>query len=134
MTRPSASDLTARALVAWIATRVSVAVLSLAALWTTTGSTAGDVTHWLTGWDRWDTGLFVKVARYGYDGYPRHYPDQGTVAFFPGEPLALRAVHLVQRNWGASGLLISAGGGAGRPWAPAAPSGPGGVPQGPAAG
>ena len=112
MTRPVAPDPTGRALLTWVATRVSVVVVSLAALWTTTQSTAGDVTHWLTGWDRWDTGLFVKVARFGYDGYPRHYPDQGIVAFFPGEPIALRVVHLVVRNWVASGLVISAVAGA----------------------
>jgi hypothetical protein len=54
----------------------------------------------------------VKVARFGYQGYPEHYSDKGVVAFFPGEPLALRAVHAVVRNWVASGLLISAVAGA----------------------
>ena len=112
MTRPVAPDLTGRALLTWLATRVSVVVVSVAALWTTTESTAGDVTGWVAGWDRWDTGLFVKVARFGYDGYPRHYPDQGIVAFFPGEPFALCVVHLVVRNWVASGLVISAVAGA----------------------
>jgi hypothetical protein len=71
-------------------------------------SVAGQVPSWLSSWDRWDAQLFVKIARFGYNGYPTHYPDKGVVAFFPGEPLALRAVHLVVRNWTASGLLISA--------------------------
>lgn len=107
MSRPGAPDVTTNALVTWVASRISVAVISLASLWMVADSTAGDVPQWLTAWDRWDTGLFVKIARFGYDGYPQHYPDKGVVAFFPGEPVALRVVHLVTRNWIASGLLIS---------------------------
>lgn len=107
----SRRDLTATdrdALVSWIATRVAVALLSLGALWTVVGGPSGNIGSWLShGWDHWDTGLFVKVARFGYQGYPAHYPDRGIVAFFPGEPLLLRAVHFFIRNWIASGLLIS---------------------------
>src|SRR3954452_18079342 len=112
MTRPAGPDVTGRALLTWVSSRVSVALIAFASLWMTAESTSGDVRHWLATWDRWDTGLFVKVARFGYDGYPEHYPDKGVVAFFPGEPLALRAVHLVARNWVASGLVISAVAGA----------------------
>jgi hypothetical protein len=100
------------ALTSWVASRVAVAVTSLAAVWMVVDTTAGNVPSWLSVWDRWDTGLFVKIARFGYDGYPHHYPDRGVVAFFPGEPLALRVVHIVVRNWVASGLLISAVAGA----------------------
>ena len=107
----STRDLTATdrdALVSWVGTRVAVVLLSLGTLWTVVGGPSGDIGSWLSrGWDHWDTGLFVKVARWGYQGYPAHYPDHGVVAFFPGEPLLLRAVHLVLRNWIASGLLIS---------------------------
>src|SRR5690348_8693170 len=70
-------DLTATdrvALASWIGTRIAVAVLSLGTLWTVIGGPSGNVRSWLSGWDRWDTGLFVKVARFGYQGYPRHYP------------------------------------------------------------
>ena len=96
------------ALSSWIGTRVAVATLSLGALWTVVGGPSRDVGSWLSrGWDHWDTGLFVKVARYGYQGYPAHYQDRGIVAFFPGEPMLLRLVHLFVRNWIASGLLIS---------------------------
>src|SRR4051812_8583277 len=100
------------ALVTWVASRVAVALIALAASWTVAETTAGHVTSWLAGWDRWDTGLFVKVARFGYDGRPAHYPDKGVVAFFPGEPLALRVVHAVLRDWIVSGLVISAVAGA----------------------
>ena len=100
------------ALLVWVGTRVAVGVLALAAAWMVVESAPGDVPSWLTAWDRWDAQLFVKIARFGYDGYPGHYADKGVVAFFPGEPLALRAVHSVVRSWVASGLLISAVAGA----------------------
>ncbi|HET7311203.1 MAG TPA: mannosyltransferase family protein [Mycobacteriales bacterium] len=100
------------ALVSWLGTRVAVALLALASAWMIADAAAGQVPSWLAGWDRWDAQLFVKVARFGYSGYPQHYPDKGIVAFFPGEPLMLRAVHVVVRNWVASGLLISAVSGA----------------------
>lgn len=106
------NDTDRSALVTWIATRVAVAVLALGTLWTVVEGPAGGVRSWLSGWDHWDTGLFVKIARFGYQGYPSHYTDHGVVAFFPGEPLVLRAVHYVVRDWIAAGLLISAVAGA----------------------
>src|SRR4051794_4390772 len=104
--RPAAAD--RAALTTWLTSRTAVAVLSLAVLWTTAARSVAGVGSWLSGWDHWDTGLYVKVARFGHQGFPAHYGDRGIVAFFPGEPLALRAVHLVVRNWIASGLLLSA--------------------------
>ena len=105
-------DTDREALTGWLASRVAVALLALGTLWTVAGTRAGDVPSWLSGWDHWDTGLFVKIARFGYDGYPAHYPDKGVVAFFPGEPLLLRGVHYVIPNWIAAGLVISAVAGA----------------------
>jgi hypothetical protein len=58
-------------------------------------------------WRRWDADLFRKVAQFGYTGYPRHYPDRGVEAFFPGFPVVLRAVHLVVPSWTAAGLVVS---------------------------
>lgn len=98
------------ALTTWVATRVAVATAVLASVWMLGAS--GSSTSWLAAWDRWDTGLYVKIARFGYDGYPADYPDQGVVAFFPGEPMLLRVVHFFVRDWVASGLLISAVAGA----------------------
>jgi hypothetical protein len=110
LTRRSSDDRSA--LVTWLGTRVAVALLALASVWMVADAAAGHVPSWLAGWDRWDAQLFVKVARFGYDGYPQHYPDKGIVAFFPGEPLMLRGVHTVVRSWVASGLVISAVAGA----------------------
>jgi Gpi18-like mannosyltransferase len=98
---------TRAALTTWAASRLGVAVLSFAAMWMVADTTAGDVPSWLHSWDHWDATLFVNVARFGYGGYPAHYSDPGLVAFFPGEPLLLRAVHVVVPSWVAAGLLIS---------------------------
>ena len=95
------------ALAIWLASRVAVAVLSLGGAWTLSGARAGEVDSFLRRWDRWDVGLFRKVAEFGYAGYPADYPDRGIEAFFPGLPLLLRAVHLVVPDWTAAGLLVS---------------------------
>lgn len=88
----------------WLLTRIGVLVLSLSAARVLGGHRADQVPGLLHIWDRWDVGLFTKVARYGY--FSPAYRDH-TEANFPGLPLAMRAVHLVVRNWVASGLLIS---------------------------
>lgn len=58
-------------------------------------------------WRKWDAGLFITIAQYGYDGEPGKPVDQGLPAFFPGLPAVLRVVHLVVDDWSAAGLLIS---------------------------
>src|SRR5436305_2603205 len=89
-----------RPLAIWIGSRVAVAVTAAAA--------TASLTHgWLRGWYHWDVALYIKVAQFGYGGYPAHYSDTGIAAFFPGLPLLLRAVHAVVPNWSAAGLLIS---------------------------
>ncbi|MFL6239632.1 MAG: mannosyltransferase family protein [Actinomycetes bacterium] len=97
----SRTGLTARSTPAvWFASRVAVAVTAGAAI----GSFGA---AWLRGWYHWDVALYIKVAQFGYGGFPRHYPDSGIAAFFPGLPLALRAVHTVVSSWVASGLIVS---------------------------
>ena len=91
----------------WLASRLAVALLSVGGAWTLSGAQAGAVEGFLQRWDRWDVGLFRKVAEFGYAGYPQDYPDRGIEAFFPGLPLVLRAVHLVVPDWTAAGLLVS---------------------------
>ena len=91
----------------WLASRVAVAVLAVGGAWLLSGATVSTVEGFLRRWDRWDVGLFRKVAEFGYDGRPDDYPDVGVEAFFPGAPLALRAVHLVVPDWTAAGLLLS---------------------------
>ena len=100
-------------LAVWGASRVAVAVLAVGGAWLLSGARAGQVEGFLQRWDRWDVGLFRKVAEHGYTGYPSDYPDRGVEAFFPGAPLVLRLVHVVVPSWTAAGLLVSLVAGAG---------------------
>ncbi len=103
MTTASPSRSTRRALVVWGLSRVALAGVALVGAVTA----GGGMSSWLARWDRWDVGLFRKVAEFGYDGYPHDYPDVGTPAFFPGFPLVLRAVHVGIPDWTAAGMLVS---------------------------
>jgi hypothetical protein len=103
--RPQRDDIASLAV--WFASRVAVALLSLGGAWLLSGARASSVEDFLRRWDRWDVGLFRKVAEFGYQGRPEHYTDEGVEAFFPGAPLVLRAVHLVVPDWTAAGLVMS---------------------------
>jgi len=94
-------------LAVWSASRVAVALLSVGGAWLLSGAQASSVEGFLRRWDRWDVGLFRKVAEFGYEGRPEHYADVGVEAFFPGAPVVLRAVHLVVPDWTAAGLVMS---------------------------
>ncbi|MFE5483482.1 mannosyltransferase family protein [Streptomyces sp. NPDC056527] len=94
-------------------------LLTRAALWTTaycarwlfpSDADSHDPGSVLAPFERWDWGHFLNVARDGY--FPAgHGPWDADwdnrEAFFPGFPLALRAVHTVVPSWTAAGLLIS---------------------------
>jgi hypothetical protein len=88
----------------WVGSRVAVALLSLAAARALTTGPARSAPGLRTLWDRWDVGLFTKVAQYGY--LSPAYADR-TEVDFPGLPLAIRLVHLVVRDWIAAGLVVS---------------------------
>ncbi|MEV5560471.1 mannosyltransferase family protein [Nonomuraea wenchangensis] len=94
ITRAAARD----ALLLWFGSRAGLLVATLL------GATfAGYADRWR----KWDAGLFITIAQYGYDGEPGRPPDAGLPAFFPGLPAALRLVHLVVPDWETAGLLIS---------------------------
>jgi Gpi18-like mannosyltransferase len=86
------------ALLLWFGSRAGLLVATLL------GASLHD---YLAQWRAWDAGLFVIIAKYGYDGEPGSPPDAGLPAFFPGMPLALRLVHLVVPDWALAGLLVS---------------------------
>ena len=92
------------ALRTWVLSRIGVALLVLVGAYQVF---AGRRQSFLEGWDSWDVSLFIKVAKYGYAGYPGKYPDKDIAAFFPGFPVVLRAVHGFVPNWAAAGLLVS---------------------------
>ncbi|WP_149181468.1 mannosyltransferase family protein [Streptomyces sp. TRM49041] len=64
---------------------------------------------WLSRWEQWDWVHYQHIAEHGYFGsFPGVVPaSDNRVAFFPGFPLALRAVHAVVPDWTVAGLLIS---------------------------
>ncbi len=92
-----------RALAPWVLSRLTVLLLTVGG----GRLLAGEPPGFLPAWDRWDVGLFRKVAAFGYQGYPQDYPDHGVEAFLPGFPLVLRAVHIVVPSWTAAGLVVS---------------------------
>ena len=103
----SASPVVRDALLTWLLTRVSVVILAVAGSWLLARGTAGLQPGFVELWDRWDVAVFVKIARFGYLGYPQDYPDTGTAAFFPGLPGALWMVRLITQDWVVAGLLVS---------------------------
>lgn len=106
LTRPLLARLTATDLAAlriWLISRCAVLALSWPAMWILQGGSKS-ARSWLSLWVQWDAARYQSIAQYGYFG--NHlYANQ--VAFFPGFPLVLAAVHLLVRQWTLAGLLIS---------------------------
>lgn len=87
----------------WVASRVGVAVLAYAAARVTVEGTLGTVPSFTKLWDRWDVGLFTKVAHWGY--VSPHYADQTNVDL-PAFPLAIHLVHYLVPSWIWAGLIV----------------------------
>ncbi|WP_193353082.1 hypothetical protein [Candidatus Protofrankia datiscae] len=88
----------------WVASRIAVIVLSLAASRALSGRPLAELPGLRTLWDRWDVGLFTKVARFGYAS--PEYTDR-TEVDFPGFPLAMRLAHLFVPDWTFAGMAVS---------------------------
>ncbi|HEX4016305.1 MAG TPA: hypothetical protein VHX15_06155, partial [Frankiaceae bacterium] len=88
----------------WLGSRVVVALLSFASSHVLGASSGRDVPNFIRIWDRWDVGLFTKVARDGY--FSPKYPER-TEVDFPGLPLLERLLHVLIPNWVATGLVVS---------------------------
>jgi hypothetical protein len=93
----------------WFASRVAVCLFAVAAAHVLSGGPPGRVPGVRELWNRWDVGLFTKVARWGY--HSPHYADKTDVDF-PGMPLAIRLTHVFVRDWVVAGLLVSFAAGA----------------------
>lgn len=101
--RPRLSRDDGAALGMWAAAHLALVVLAWTATWVyrTTRSPA----PLNRVFEHWDAGLLRNIAQYGYFS-PHSFAH--TIAFFPGYPMALAAVHLVLRNWILAELVLSA--------------------------
>jgi hypothetical protein len=92
----------------WVLTRVAVMTAAFAGLWMFSDVDAGDVPSFLSWWNRWDTRLFLDLARYGYRGYRTHTTATHLEAFFPGEPMLMWLAHALTGSWVGGALAVSA--------------------------
>ncbi|HZP49856.1 mannosyltransferase family protein [Actinocrinis sp.] len=92
------------ALRVWLISRLGMVLITWAVIWTGWGAAAKQPRGWASMWQRWDWLRFYDIAAHGYSLRARH---GASIAFFPGYPGLLYAVHLIFRSWVYSGLLIS---------------------------
>ena len=88
----------------WLLSRVPMALITWAVVWTGFGYTTKLPHGWASVWQRWDWLRYYSIAADGYSLRARH---GASIAFFPGYPIILYVVHLFFRSWVYSGLLIS---------------------------
>ncbi|HZU54680.1 MAG TPA: mannosyltransferase family protein [Actinocrinis sp.] len=103
-TRFGLGAMEADALRVWLISRIGMVLITWAVIWTGWGATTKQPRGWASMWQRWDWLRFYDIAAHGYSLRARH---GASIAFFPGYPGLLYAVHLVFRSWVYSGLLIS---------------------------
>lgn len=60
----------------------------------------------LSSWNRWDAGHYIKLAELGYQDYIEN-GEHLFLVFFPLYPWLLRLVHLLVKNWELACLLLS---------------------------
>jgi hypothetical protein len=93
------------ALWAWLLTRLGMVLIAVGAARLLVRGDLQD--SFLDRWTQWDVDHLIEIARYGYGGDPAQPPDAGLPGFFPGFPLAVRAVHLIVPDWRLAALLVS---------------------------
>ncbi|MFF8596609.1 mannosyltransferase family protein [Streptomyces sp. NPDC015220] len=98
-----------RVLRLYLFTRLGLWLITYAVAWTAPGGDSKKPAGWLSRWEQWDWVHYRRIAQYGYfDPFPgMDPPHDNRVAFFPGFPLVLRAVHTVVADWTVAGLLVS---------------------------
>jgi hypothetical protein len=104
LARLGIGGLEADALRAWLLSHLAMVVVTWAVVWTGFGYVTKDPRGWASVWQRWDWLRYSSIAADGYTLRARH---GASIAFFPGYPALLYAVHLFFRSWVYSGLLLS---------------------------
>ncbi|WP_411120252.1 mannosyltransferase family protein [Streptomyces sp. 058-1L] len=90
----------------YLASRVSVWLVAYCARWVfPRDPEAKEASAILQPFQHWDWHHYLRIAQEGY--FPGADADDNRVAFFPGFPLVLRAVHTIIPNWTVAGLAIS---------------------------
>jgi len=92
----------------WLLSRVGVGLLVWITVWISVAPKSHGRASLSLVWQHWDVIRYIGIAQNGYSLYARH---GASIAFFPGFPGALYAVHLVLRSWVVSGLMLSFVGG-----------------------
>lgn len=87
----------------WFGARLGLAVLAWMSSWIDGKRGAYDGLLGIYG--QWDYLWYRAIAAHGY--FSGRSGGEAARAFLPGFPVVLAAVHLVVRNWVASGLLVS---------------------------
>ena len=95
-----------KALSLWWLTRVSVVLLTVVSAHVLHDTVDGGWQAMVDRWQHWDADYYVTLAKDGYRA-TLHRQHEAS-AFFPGEPMVLRLVHLVVRGWTLSALIVSA--------------------------
>jgi hypothetical protein len=101
---PEASD--RKALSIWWLSRVTVVLLTIVSAHVLHDTVEGGWSAMVARWQHWDADYYVQIAQHGYRQTLAQQPEAS--AFFPGQPLVLRVVHLALRSWTLSALAISA--------------------------
>lgn len=98
--------------VVWLATRLSVFVAAWYATWIFgsrpgelqgEGIASGPSTSFIESWNRWDADRFRAINEFGYGAVG----DETNYAFFPGFPLLVKALNLLDIDLTLAGLLVS---------------------------
>lgn len=97
--RMSRADL--EALGYWAGAHLTFLILAWASAWAFRSQRSRGT---LAPFEQWDAVILRGIAAHGYFAQG---PKAHDVAFFPGWPLALAAIHLVLRNWAASELVLA---------------------------
>ena len=94
------------ALTVWWLSRLTLVLLTVVSAHVLHDSVDGGWPSMVARWQHWDADYYVRIAQVGYRRTVASQP--GALAFFPGEPVALRLVHLVLGSWTLSALVVSA--------------------------